>query len=250
MREMITVKEVCLALLAASLALPPAFAFEDAAHLQNSEPISAESSKPAIANTPTLRVLANSHKGARFGKEKASPQALHVANWVVDSSDNAGMPFMIVDKVLARVLIFDADGSLQGAAPALLGLARGDNSTPGIGQRKISSIRPDERTTPAGRFIASLGRDVYGEEMLWVDYDTAISLHPIVKGTSEERRSQRLNSKSPDDNRISYGCINVPIKFFELLVRHTFTSTSGIVYILPETRTAQEVFGSYDVKNL
>ena len=157
---------------------------------------------------------------------------------------------MIVDKVLARVLIFDADGSLQDAAPALLGLARADNSTPGIGQRKISSIRPDERTTPAGRFIASLGRDVYGKEMLWVDYDTAISLHPIVKGTPAERRSQRLNSKSPDDNRISYGCINVPIKLYELLIRHTFTSTSGIVYVLPETRTAQEVFGSYNVKNL
>ena len=106
MREMITVKEVCLALLAASLALPPAFAFEDAAHLLNSERISAESSKSAIANTPTLRVLASSHKRARFGEEQASPEAFQVANWVIDSSDNAGMPFMIVDKVLARVLIF------------------------------------------------------------------------------------------------------------------------------------------------
>ena len=83
-----------------------------------------------------------------------------------------------------------------------------------------------------------------------MDYDTAISLHSVVKGTSKERRSQRLNSKSPDDNRISYGCINVPIKFYELLVRHSFTSTSGIVYILPETRKAQKVFGSYDVKTL
>ena len=133
LREMITPREVYLALLAASFALPPAFAAEDAARLQNSERISVGSSKSAIANTSTLSVIASSHKRARFGKEQASPQALHVANWVVDSSDNAGMPFMIVDKILARVLIFDADGSLQGAAPALLGLARGDNSTPGIG---------------------------------------------------------------------------------------------------------------------
>ena len=121
MREMITVKELCLALLTVTFVLPLAFAFEYAARLQNSERISVESSKSAIANTPTLRVLANSHKGVRFGREKASPQALHVANWVVDSSDNAGMPFMIVDKVLARVLIFNADGSLQGATPVLLG---------------------------------------------------------------------------------------------------------------------------------
>ena len=249
-REMITVKKVCLVLLAATFRLPPALAADDSVHLHDSERISADLSKSAIAIAPTLRVLASSRKRANFGYEQASPQAFHVANWVVDSSDNAGMPFMIVDKVVARVLIFNARGQLQGAAPALLGLARGDDSAPDIGQRKLSSIRPDERTTPAGRFTASLGRDVYGKEMLWVDYDTAISLHPIVKGTPAERRSQRLNSPSANDNRISYGCINVPLKFYELLVKHAFTCTSGIVYILPETRTAQEVFGSYDVKNL
>lgn len=156
---------------------------------------------------------------------------------------------MIIDKVYARVMIFDAKGQLQGAAPALLGLAKGDDSTPGIGQRKLSNIRPDERTTPAGRFVASLDRDVHGKEMLWVDYDTAISLHPVVKGTPSERRSQRLGSAMPDDRRISYGCINVPLKFYESLVSPTFTGTSGIVYILPETRKAEAVFGSYEVSN-
>ena len=200
--------------------------------------------------TPNEAESSSAVRRASFGKEKPSRQAVHVANWVVDSADNQGMPFMIIDKINATVMVFDAKGQLQGSAPALLGLARGDDSVPGIGQRKLSSIRPDERTTPAGRFVASLDRDVNGKEMLWVDYDTAISLHPVVKGVPSERRSQRLDSPMPDDNRISYGCINVPLKFYELLVSPAFTGTSGIVYILPETRTAQEVFGSYDVKNL
>ena len=56
MREMITAKELCLALLAVTFVLPPAFAFEDAARLQNAERISADSSKSASANTPTFRV--------------------------------------------------------------------------------------------------------------------------------------------------------------------------------------------------
>lgn len=99
------------------------------------------------------------------------------------------MPFMIIDKVHARAMIFDARGQLQGTAPALLGLARGDDSAPGIGQRKLSSVRPDERTTPAGRFVASRDRDVNGREMLWVDFDSAISVHPVVKGAPAERRS-------------------------------------------------------------
>ena len=199
---------------------------------------------------PSATETVNPTRRASFGQEKASLEARHVGNWVIDSADNQGMPFMIIDKIHARVMMFDATGQLQGAAPALLGLARGDDSAPGIGQRKLSSIRPDERTTPAGRFVASLDRDMNGKEMLWVDYETAISLHPVVKGTPAERRSQRLDSATPDDNRISYGCINVPLKFYELFVSSAFTGTNGIVYILPETRTAQEVFGSYEVKNL
>ncbi|MFI5444259.1 hypothetical protein [Polaromonas sp. UC242_47] len=158
------------------------------------------------------------------------------------------MPFMIVDKVHAKVLMFHADGRLQGAAPALLGLARGDDSTPGIGDRKLSTIRPEERTTPSGRFVASLGRGLRGEEFLWVDYSTALSLHRVVAGAPGEKRAQRLDSATPADNRISYGCINVPVTFYEKVVRPAFTSTNGVVYILPETRTAREVFGSYDVE--
>ena len=184
---------------------------------------------------------------ADFGHEKVSAQARHLANWVVGSADNQNMPFMVIDKVFAKVMIFDGKGQLLGSAPALLGLAKGDDSSPGIGQRKLSSIRSEEKTTPAGRFVASLDRDLHGKEMLWVDYDTAISMHPIVKGTLAEKRSQRLGSARPDDRRISYGCINVPLKFFESLVGPTFTGTSGIVYILPETRTNQEVFRTYDV---
>ncbi|MES2385410.1 MAG: hypothetical protein V4593_12750 [Pseudomonadota bacterium] len=157
------------------------------------------------------------------------------------------MPFMIIDKVRARVMMFDAGGQLQGAAPALLGLARGDDSAPGIGDRKMSSILPEERTTAAGRFVASLDRDVHGQEFLWIDYSTALSLHRVVKGKPSEQRAQRLNSATPRDNRISYGCVNVPVKFYETLVSPAFTGTNGIVYILPETRTAQQVFGSYEV---
>ncbi|WP_188707270.1 hypothetical protein [Polaromonas eurypsychrophila] len=159
------------------------------------------------------------------------------------------MPFMIVDKVHAKVLMFDANGRLQGTAPALLGLARGDDSAPGIGDRKISSILPEERTTAAGRFVVSLGRDKHGQEFLWIDYSTALSLHRVVKGKPSEQRAQRLQSASPKDNRISYGCINVPVNFYDKVVSPAFTGTNGVVYILPETRTAQEVFGSYDVNN-
>ena len=186
---------------------------------------------------------------ANFGMEVFSPESRKLADWVVDSADNGKLPFMIIDKVQARVFVFDAQGQLRGAAAALLGLAIGDHTVPGIGQRKLSSIRPEERTTPAGRFVASLDRDVHGQEVLWVDYDSALSLHRVVTGQPKERRAERLASPSPLDNRISFGCINVPVKFYEQVVSPSFTGTNGIVYILPETRSVREVFGSYDVQN-
>lgn len=236
-----------LALLAASLALSPAFAADDVGRLPPASPISAGPSASASTADTAPGGPALHPKRANFGQERASPEASHIADWVVDSGDNQGMPFMIVDKVHAKVLMFNADGRLQAAAPALLGLARGDDSVPGIGERKMSTIRPEERTTPAGRFVASLAPDIHGEEMLWVDYDTAISLHRVVKGKPSEQRAQRLNSATTDDNRVSYGCINVPVNFYEKVVSPAFTGTNGIVYVLPETRSARDVFASYDI---
>ncbi|KZC15959.1 hypothetical protein RHOFW510R12_08005 [Rhodanobacter sp. FW510-R12] len=155
------------------------------------------------------------------------------------------MPYVIIDKVNAQVFVFDPAGHLQAAAPALLGWARGDRSVEGIGDRKMSTIRPQDRITPAGRFTASLGHNSQGKEILWIDYKDAIALHPVVKGTPRERRAERLKSPAAADKRISYGCINVPLKFYEKFISPAFAHTSGIVYILPEEPSTGDLFGSY-----
>lgn len=193
----------------------------------------------------TQRAVAAPLKRANFEREQKSRDAQRVADWVVDSGDNRGLPFVIVDKRDAKVFVFYADGRLRGAAPALLGLARGDGSIPGIGERKLSQIRPEERTTPAGRFVASLGYNFKGKDVLWVDYDTSVSMHRVITNKASERRLQRLATPTPLDNRISYGCINVPVKFFNNVLSPAFTGTSGIVYVLPEIRSNSEIFAMY-----
>lgn len=186
-------------------------------------------------------------KSAQFAREIASEEARYVADWVVDSGNNGSLPFVILDKKDARVFVFHGDGKLRGAAPALLGFAVGDDSVPGIGEKKLSAIQPEERTTPAGRFVASLDRNLKGGQILWVDYDAAISLHPVITSNAQERRAQRLATPSPLDNRISYGCINVPADFFKNVVSPAFTGTNGIVYVLPETRSVRLFFSSQSV---
>lgn len=188
-----------------------------------------------------------STKRANFKQETTTQDSVYLADWVLDSGDNQQMPFAIVDKKAAKVYVFDARGQLTGAAPALLGLAVGDDSIPNIGTMALASIKPEQRTTPAGRFVVSLGKNIHNKEILWVDYDTAISLHSVVTSSPKERRLQRLASQNPLERRISYGCINVPVNFYDQVVSPAFTGTNGVVYVLPDTRLIQDVFGSYSV---
>lgn len=182
---------------------------------------------------------------ADFSGEAASAQARQVADWVVASRDNRGLSFLIVDKANARLFLFDPLGSVRVAAPVLLGLARGDDSPPGIGDRKLSSIKPAERITPAGRFVATPGENLSGQDILWLDYDAAISLHratDLKPGLTREDRLARLASATTLDNRISHGCINVSVEFYDTFIRSTFGAAQGVVYVLPETRSVRDVF--------
>lgn len=194
--------------------------------------------------------LASSYAAVRladFGDTSPSPEARHVADWVADSRDNANAEFIIVDKRDARVYVFDVDARLRGSSPVLLGAAFGDESVPGIGTRPIAEVRPEERTTPAGRFVAERGRNLHGEDVVWVDYDAAVSMHRVRATKPAEMRLERLDTPTVDDNRISYGCINVPVAFYEAYVSSTVETQRAIVYVLPEVKSVQQVFGSYDV---
>ena len=104
---------------------------------------------------------------------------------------------------------------------------------------------PEVRTTPAGRFEAALGKNASGKEVLWLDRDTAISMHRVINTNPKERRPHRLTTPTPADNRISYGCINVPINFFDDVIAPSFDKTKGIVYILPEVHPMTKVFTNY-----
>ena len=237
---------ICLGLIAISFNPHQVGAAENGAPFTN--PVSLLSAYQAAGTRPSVETqpAAAPHPGrANFGGEHKSDQTRHVADWVMDSGDNRSLPFAIIDKMDAKVFVFDAHGRLRGAAPVLLGFARGDYTVPGIGDRKLADIPPEERTTPAGRFVASLGFNVHGKDVLWVDYKNAVSLHRVITTNPKERRLERLASPTPLDHRISWGCINVPAKFFDNIVKPAFTGTSGIVYVLPETRPIGEIFKSY-----
>jgi hypothetical protein len=166
---------------------------------------------------------------------------MQVMTWVASKGDNNGAPYIVVDKVAAAVFLFDSGGQLLASAPALVGMAAGDTSGAFAGDRELSTIPPDERTTPAGRFFAKFGPAEGHRDVLWVDYPSAISLHAVIT-VRKQHRLERLKTADPDDNRITYGCINVPTAFYKTFVKPLFEKSGGVVYILPEEKPLRAVF--------
>jgi len=155
--------------------------------------------------------------------------------------DNKGLPYVVVDKLEARVFVFNGNGTQVATSAVLLGQARGDHSVPGIGDRPLSQIRPEERTTPSGRFLAEPGKNSTGEHVIWIDYAAALSLHRVRDGR-KQRLNQRLLSATPLDNRTSFGCVTVPVAFYENVIHPIFSASRGVVYILPETMPWRQAF--------
>jgi hypothetical protein len=185
--------------------------------------------------------------GADLVAQRASDDARYTANWILESGDHQGQPFAIVDKRDARMYVFDAQGKVLGTSPVLIGLAPGDLSVPDIARRAPSSLLPMERTTPAGRFNAEPGHNDKGEEIVWVDYEASLAIHRLRPAPADERRSDRLNSQNAADHRISFGCVVVPVEFYERVVAATLGKRRGVVYVLPETRSARDMLGALEL---
>jgi hypothetical protein len=177
-----------------------------------------------------------------FGVETPSADARRMGEWIAARRDNRNTPFAIIDKKNARLYVFDHKARLIGSSPVLLGSAIGDFSAPGVGLRETEEVPAEERTTPAGRFVATRGRNLRGEQVLWINYEERLSMHPVLTANRHERRIERLETPTVADNRISNGCVNVPADFYNTLVQPTFYAAGGVIYILPESETLEQVF--------
>jgi len=185
-----------------------------------------------------------------FAAERASVDARYAAAWVLAGADNQSLPFAVVDKRDARIYVFQAAGRLIGASPVLLGLAPGDFPVGDMTGRVPASLAPAERTTPAGRFASEPGRNDKGEDIVWIDYAASLAIHRLRPAHPQERRPERLASATPDDNRISAGCVVVPVAFYETVIAPTLGSGRGMVYVLPETRSVRSMFGAIELSLL
>lgn len=209
--------------------------------------VPAKTKKPVPKKEKEARAPEKPGPLADFGGKQAPGDVVHVANWVSRTHNAKKKAFVLIDKKQARLYVFAPDGKLKSDTPILLGKAVGDDSAPGIGNKPFKQIKEEEKTTPAGRFLARPARNNRGEDIIWIDYNASVSMHRLRKVAASERRADRMATEDASDNRISYGCVNVPASFYDKVLKPTVTKQGAYVYVLPETRTPQQQFGSFDV---
>jgi hypothetical protein len=231
-----TATMLAIALLAPQVSLAAPSATPSKAKVRAASP--ARNRKPPAVKTVSPPIVLAEEAAQTVRSEAAS----RMIAWVAAAHDNGTLPYVVIDKQAATLFLFSAKGDFLGEAPVLLGIGIGDDSSPGVGAKSLEEIGPAERTTPAGRFIAKFGRALGRQRVLWVDYTNSVALHAVITTHKAEHRVERLLSPTPDDNRISFGCINVGTSFYSKKLRPLFQRKGGMVYILPDTKSLDEVF--------
>lgn len=225
--------------------------------VESTRPPRSAPAQPGSAKAEAKKAEAKKAEAKKAGAKKVeakvsqSAATMRVADWIAASGDNGSLPYSVIDKKAASLTLFDAKGKSLVTVPVLIGVAVGDDASPGIGSKNLAEIGPAEKTTPAGRFLAKYGLAAGKQKVLWVDYATSVALHPIPAGVSKkERRRQRMLSPAIDDNRITFGCINVPMAFYSKSLQPLFQKKGGYVYVLPDTKPIEVVFPGLRVQPL
>lgn len=176
------------------------------------------------------------------GLDAMSQQAGELRQWVLRTRDHGKRPFAIVDKRQARMHVFDANGREGGSSTILIGQAVGDGIAENVGKHAQQGHVPfEERTTPAGRFVTEPGRNLKGERIVWVHYDSAFAIHRLRGGAGFRERQQRMASASAADKRASLGCVVVPVDFYLDVVERMLGQGEAVVYVMPESGSAREL---------
>ena len=167
-------------------------------------------------------------------KAKMSPLAQDVYGAMAPVAMKTGKWFMVADKPNGMLHIFKEDGSHFISDATLYGKDKGD-----VMEAK-SSLEGGAKITPSGKYTMKESPAEYagGTSLILVeskDYSGYIAVHAADVSTPSERRLQRLETSTPDDNRISYGCINTKHETFINEIKPNISKLDGgMIFVLPD----------------
>ena len=159
----------------------------------------------------------------------ATPTETAVVQNIVGQNDNQGKQFIVADKQAGTLTMYTASGQQITSTPTLFGKTKGDS---------VSS-----KNTPSGRFEtkqANVSTEGYGGSAQVLTQNgqnlqlggSSYAIHRVYTKYASENRQGRLDTPTATDNRISLGCINVPVDFYDTYLN---SDQATVVYVMPET---------------
>jgi hypothetical protein len=182
------------------------------------------------------------NSGNDIGPE-LTPQEFQVSQIAGQHGDRG---FLMVDKALGRIIIFN-DGRPVLVGPALTGASPYDRFAPGILSKPDSyKFSKMEKVTPAGRFTVTRSPDdelgtsfeineVHGKDW-W------IAIHRVYLGIPSEHRQERIQSGNPQEEHVTFGCINVGPEAMRYLTTHLPKKGKTPLYVLPLDNSQTSTF--------
>lgn len=190
---------------------------------------------PVKVYNETVEIKATVPQEARG---KMSGMAIQVYESMAPAAKASGKGFMIADKPMGMLHVFDTDGNVISQDTALYGRDYGD------------VLDGDKRVTPAGKYTLKMAPSTYkgGKAFELVesthrigDTDYVIAVHAAWLGDKTEKREQRLASQDFGDKRISYGCINTKHDtFLNKVLPNADKLDGGMVFVLPDNMTLSD----------
>ena len=162
-----------------------------------------------------------------------------VDEFVRETGDNEGKPYIIVSKREGLIRLYDASGNLLHKSTVLLGKSYGDVVT--NRNRTMAQTRADDslKITPSGRYETKTSKSSnYGEVVGLESYNTGTrnAIHRVCTKFVNQKRLTRLAGKL--SNRISLGCVNVYSATSKKV--NDLMRDGGVVYVTPDSRLTEE----------
>ena len=185
--------------------------------------------KNVAAVSMALAITAGTTLAIPTEANAATPTETAVVQNIVGQNDNQGKQFIVADKQAGTLTMYTASGQQITSTPALFGKTEGDS---------VSS-----KNTPSGRFEAkqaNVRTEGYGGSAQVLTQngqnlqlgDSSYAIHRVYTKYASENRQGRLDTPTATDNRISRGCINVPVDFYDTYLN---SDQDTVVYVMPET---------------
>lgn len=146
-------------------------------------------------------------------------------------ADDDKAPVIIADKKQATITVFYPETGAKITQPALFGKVKSNL----LDMNVYDYPNKTNYVTPSGSFPLkkTYSWRLNDDMMIYINGKNAVgAIHPLWMGNPDQKRIERLRSPTPDDNRITGGCINVDADFFY----HTLNTLPDgtLLIILPE----------------